>query len=373
MDKLTNSNQLIEQSKFVDTGPKLTDAVSKMASAKALSIDTEFMRERTYYPELCLIQVADGDAYWCIDTVEIEDLSPFLALCGDDSITKILHSARQDLEIFYLLMESVPMPVFDTQLAASFTGRAEQISYAGLVEDILGVTLDKSQSRTNWAARPLRPEQISYALNDVVYLESLQQKLLDELVTKGRDSWFAEDAKTLGEASVYMVAPAEAWQKVKGAGSLTPEAFQRVVLLAGWRERVAQDKNLPRSWVLKDGTLTALAESPNVDLREHHRKGVLTSNQLKRWGEELDQVLREPLPNIALPAYYGNRGLDREQKELFKKISELIKGVAAELGISSSLLANRKEMEKLARGASESSIFLGWREEIVGKAVRALT
>ena len=351
---------------IVQTTDELVRAVDEMAVNDVLCIDTEFMRERTYYPELCLIQVADRERAWCLDAVAIDDLGPFLSLCSSPEITKVLHSARQDFEIFFSLINEVPAPVFDTQLAASLTGRGEQISYAALVEELLGVAIDKSQTRTDWSRRPLSKAQIDYALNDVVYLSVLKDKLSLDLEREGRLEWFLEDAKLLTDGNIYKVEPEEAWQKVKGVGKLPVEVFRRVALLAAWRERVAQRKNLPRAWVLKDGPLIAIAEQPDIPLPD-----LLTAKQLRRWGEEIQSTVNASVEHIATPAYLGAGGLNVTEKQLFKGISQLVKGIANDLQLNPSLLANRKEMEKVARGAADSTMFHGWRADVVGAPVRA--
>ena len=362
----------ISQGQIIRSGDALERAVERMSEADTLCIDTEFMRERTYYPELCLVQVADGRHAWCLDTLAIDDLTPFLSLCASSDITKVLHSARQDLEIFFALTDSVPAPVFDTQLAATLTGRGEQISYAALVEEMLGIVVDKSQTRTDWSRRPLSTAQIDYALKDVLYLSKLKEKLDAELHSSGRVSWFEEDAKLLAQESIYRVEPEQAWQKVKGVGNLPLAVFRRAALLAAWRERIAQVKNLPRSWVLKDNALIAIAERPERSMQEHQQQGVLTAKQVRHWGEEIESVVNASSAHISPPAFLGAGGLDARQKKLFKSISQLVKSIANDLALSPSILANRKEMEKVARGGTDAAMFHGWRAEIVGAPVQAL-
>ena len=267
---------------IIQSGSEFSRAIGEMAECDYLCIDTEFIRERTYYPELCLLQVADGDRSWCIDPLSIGDLRPFLNLCKNSAIVKVLHSARQDLEIFFQLMQTVPGPVFDTQLAAALSGHGEQVSYAFLVKELLGVELDKSQTRTDWSRRPLSRAQIDYALNDVVYLTPLKEKLTEELSGLGRLEWFEEDSVMLADANTYHVRPEHAWQKVKGIGNLELTGFQRAAVLAEWREQVAQTKNLPRTWVLKDPAIIAIAEAPTKTLSEHQANGLLTPQQLRR-------------------------------------------------------------------------------------------
>ena len=361
-----------KQSEMIQSSAALSEAIVEMAACDTLCIDTEFIRERTYYPELCLLQVADGQRSWCIDALAITDLGPFLDLCNDSNIVKVLHSARQDLEIFYQLMQAVPGPVFDTQLAAALSGHGEQVSYAALVKELLGVELDKSQTRTDWSRRPLSTAQIEYALNDVAYLTSLKEKLTQELSRLGRLAWFEEDSLKLEEADTYSVRPEQAWQKVKGIGHLEVTAFRRASVLAEWREHAAQTKNLPRTWVLKDPAIIAIAESPAISLSEHQADGLLTPKQLRRWSSEIKTALEQDTSHIDPPPFLGVRRLDEDQKRLFKLISGHVKRAAQDLGIAASLLANRREMEKLARGAADSSLFHGWRAGVVGSTIQQM-
>jgi ribonuclease D len=367
-----NPENLLETARYIASNTDFDVALSEMANEDVLSIDTEFLRERTYFPQLCLIQVASPHQAWCIDAITIDDLSPFMKMCQSTDMTKILHSARQDMEIFCMQSDDVPMPIFDTQIAATFTGRADQISYAALVEELFGVSLDKSQTRTNWVKRPLREEQITYALNDVVYLNPMREMLIQDLEEKGRRDWFEEDSRELGNAGIYNVEPQDAWQKVKGAGSLSSQAFKRVMALAGWRETKAKHDNLPRSWVIKDGALMYLAENPNEGFAAFEQHGSLSTKQIRLWGDELREILSKDYDDLQIPLFLGNRGLDVQQKKLVKAMGNCIKSVATNLNVPPSLLANRKEMERLARGAVESPIFCGWRNQVVGEQVRAV-
>lgn len=372
MPTIKNPQILLEGAKYIASSLDLDVAISDMTSARLLSIDTEFIRERTYYPQLCLIQVATQSQAWCLDAIAVEDISAFFKLCDDESITKVLHSARQDMEIFCLRSGGIPMPIFDTQLAATFTGRADQISYAGLVEDIFDVQLDKSQSRTNWVKRPLSAEQIIYALNDVVYLEELYERLVEELREKGRAEWFAEDSSALGNHEIYMVTPEDAWQKVKGGGHLNEQAFKWMMALAGWREKIAQTNDLPRSWVVKDPALIHMAENPHGDLRIYEDNSVLTSKQIKVWGADLREVFSQDHQTRSLPSFHGTRGLSADQKKLLKAVTACVKLAATELDVQPSLLANRKQLERIVRGSEDVPVFKGWRAEAAGEKIRGV-
>ena len=372
MQTIDHPQKMLQEAKYVASRADLINSIGEMEGDGVLSIDTEFIRERTYFPQLCLIQVANKKRAWCLDAIAIEDLSPFFELCQRTDLVKILHSARQDMEIFSMNSDSIPMPIFDTQIAATFLGRADQISYAALVEEIFGVKLDKSQSRTNWVARPLRQAQINYALNDVIYLEPMYDKLREKLEEKQRWAWFEEDSQLLGNPDLYTVKPQDAWQKVKGAGHLGEAAFKCMMALAEWRETTAKKSDLPRSWVVKDPALIFMAENAQSDFSEFEKQAVLTSKQIRRWGDDLREILDDEHDKLILPSYYGTRGLDATQKKLFKKLSACIKAVANDLELQPSLLANRRQLERVARGNLDVPLFNGGRAREVGGEIRSL-
>ena len=205
---------------YIDTAAGLDAFCARLSGVDWFAIDTEFLREKTYYPKLCLVQIATMQEVACIDPQAIDDLGPLLVRLADTHITKVMHSCRQDMEIFYHLAGQAPAPVFDTQVAAPLLGHADQIGYANLVKAIAGVTLDKLHTRADWSVRPLTQAQIRYAADDVIYLVDIYRKIVAQLQALGRLDWLAEDFRQLSDAALYDMQPASAWLKVKGDSRL---------------------------------------------------------------------------------------------------------------------------------------------------------
>jgi ribonuclease D len=245
----------VPASLLVTDPAQLTDATASFAGLPAIALDTEFMRERTYYARLCLLQLAGRGRIALVDPLAITDLSPVAALLGDTAQVKILHAARQDLEVLYPLLGGVAAPVFDTQIAAALLGHPAQMGYGELVAKITGIVLTKGHARTDWARRPLSPEQLHYAADDVRHLETLRDELGTRLDALGRLPWLQEDCRALQDPALYVTEPERAWQRFKGADRLVPQERAALRALAAWREARAMRRNLPRGWILTDETL----------------------------------------------------------------------------------------------------------------------
>ncbi|MFN7173600.1 MAG: ribonuclease D, partial [Thermaurantiacus tibetensis] len=234
---------------------RLADLMARMGQAEFIAVDTEFIRENSYWPELCLIQVATAEEAAVIDPLaEGLDLAPFLDLLGKDDLLKVMHAGSQDIEIFFNLTGRVPQPLFDTQVAAMALGLGEQASYAHLVAHFTGHAIDKGARFTDWARRPLSDRQLQYAIGDVTHLAELFPRMLDALRKSGRGAWLDEEMARLVDPANYRVDPETAWQRLKLPGR-KPEVLGRLKALAAWREREAMDKNVPRGRIAKDETL----------------------------------------------------------------------------------------------------------------------
>lgn len=251
---------------FIDSQQALTDFIVSIRSSKWIAIDTEFIREKTYYPQLCLIQIAADEQMACIDPIAIKDLSELYDVLNNPNITKVFHAAQQDLEILYYGSGRVPSPIFDTQPAASILGMGEQIGYAGLVEKMLGVTLSKAESRTDWAKRPLSQAQLDYAIDDVRYLQEMYPLILDKLSEGGRTSWPNRDFKRLTNPETYQLNARSRWKKVKGLQHLNRQQLSILRELAAWREEEAARRNRPRRWIVGDEVLVDLARLQPSDV-----------------------------------------------------------------------------------------------------------
>ncbi|MGB2496668.1 MAG: ribonuclease D, partial [Candidatus Puniceispirillaceae bacterium] len=258
-----------EQSADVITTTADLDAlVAQLAGAEFLAVDTEFMREHTYYSQLCLVQISDGTHAAAIDPLAPDiDLAGLWRLLADPKTTKVFHAAHQDLEIFLKEMGTLPLPLFDTQIAAMVLGHGDQVGYDRLVRAVLKHDIDKSSRFTDWSRRPLSGRQVSYALDDVIYLAEMYPKLCAELEAKGRASWLTDENAKLVDPATYHTEPEDAWRRIKVRNMKAP-ALRRMMHIASWRESEAQKRNLPRNRILRDETILDLAGSNPLNTAE---------------------------------------------------------------------------------------------------------
>src|SRR5580698_8258341 len=253
---------------WIDREEELAGLAHALEHRGAIGLDTEFMRERTFFPKLCLLQLAAGGQIWCVDTLRISSLDPLMPALTAPRARKIIHSARQDLEAVYLSTKRVMSPVFDTQIAAGCIGLKPQVGYAELVKTLLDVTIPKGQTRTDWSKRPLTREQLEYAADDVMYLGELADRLRTRLRELGREHWVAEDCLALEDRHLYEPDPVQAWVRLRGLAQLAPAARTRAKAAAVWRERLARDRDLPRAWILPDAAIFAVAHGSPPPLND---------------------------------------------------------------------------------------------------------
>jgi len=362
--------------KVITDATDLVAFVEIISSSPWLALDTEFMRESTYYPELCLIQIATENASACIDVLSLEHIDPLISLLEKPDQIKIFHSCRQDLEVLFATYNLIPQPLFDTQISASILGLDEQISYAELVSQTCNVQLDKSESRTDWKKRPLTQAQIDYALDDVNHLGTLYLELIETLRTKDRLYWLEEECEQLIQPSNYSISPDEAWTFVKGFGKLNAKQFYYLRKIAHWRETRAQSKNLPRRWLLADPIILELCML-DLDEVSHDVVSALLEElapKSKRHSTSLAEILQQPIPEneiSQLQVPEDNR-LSKEQRQLIKQLMEITRHKAATINTSASLLANRKSLVNLVLG-KHSKVSSGWRKnEIADELDEAL-
>ncbi len=350
---------------MIDSADALTAFAGRATNASSIALDTEFMREKTYRAELCLLQIAlDAEAV-CIDPLAIADLSPVAPLLSSPGVVKIMHAARQDLEVL-LPAVGLVQPVFDTQIAAALAGHPSQVGYAELARRLLGVELPKAHTRTDWARRPLSADQQEYALDDVRHLPALRDSLLETLAAKGRVAWLEEELAALANADALKVAPEDAWRKVKGLPALDEGRQALVQTLAAWRERRAMDRNRPRGWILDDALLREIALRLPRTIDALAALPEMQESVVRKCGEELLAMVREagiadpppPLPRRERP--------DPALLALVKRLGDIAGDVARQLEISPEVLATRRELEKLASGKRDVSLLRGWREEVLG-------
>ena len=278
---------------LIDTSADLEALIAEFSSAPWLAMDTEFYRERTYKPQLCLIQFATPDRVAMVDPRALESLEPLLDLLYNADLTKVLHSARQDLELFYWMRGNVPVNLFDTQLAAPHLGYAKQIGYANLVREMLEVDLPKAYTRTDWKKRPLSQDQLQYAADDVIYLAQLYPIMRGRLEKEEKLAGLERECGALSCPEVYEPPAEEMWKKIKGSAKLKAGPRGILQALAAWREVTARESDIPRGWLLKDGVLMALARQAPAKMDDLHRIKGLAPRTMKRRGKVLLRIIAE--------------------------------------------------------------------------------
>ncbi|HEV8445138.1 MAG TPA: ribonuclease D [Steroidobacteraceae bacterium] len=350
---------------MIDTAEALTAFVANAANATELALDTEFMREKTYRADLCLVQVAHDRTAVCIDPLPLPDLSPLAPLLTGGAV-KVMHAARQDLEVL-LPAVGLVRPVFDTQVAAALAGFPAQIGYAELARRLLGVELAKAHTRADWARRPLSPEQQEYALDDVRHLPPMRAQLLGSLAEKGRLAWLDEELAGLANADALRVDPDDAWKKVKGLPTLDPARQQLAQAVAAWRERRASDRNRPRGWILDDVALREIVLRLPTSLDALAALPEMQESVVRKCGEELLELVRASGIASAPPPLPRRERPDPALVATTKRLADITASVAAELSIGAEVLATRRELERLAGGRRDVSLLRGWRAAVVGE------
>jgi ribonuclease D len=364
---------------LVESDERLHAFCSSLSGASYLALDTEFVRVRTYYPELCLIQVAAPDRLACIDPLALgrpaaatpsrSALSPLLDLLHDPAIVKVMHAGRQDLELFYLLDGRLPAPLFDTQIAAAMLGFDDQVGYAKLVESLLGITLEKAHTRTDWAERPLSAEQLAYAAEDVQHLVTLYERLRVRLEERGRLAWLEEDAQALLDPSLYRVVPEDMWQRVKGYSNLrSPPQRAALEKLAAWREREAMSRNRPRQWVARDSLLLAIARTLPASRQRLAQIPEMPRPVVERYSDVLLELV-ESARDATTP---GHPSLEPTDTEQANTLVAAVRECAARNDLSPTLIAPRRELTQLLRGERDLALLRGWRFELIGRELLAL-
>jgi ribonuclease D len=333
-----------------------------------LALDTEFVRESTYYPQLCLVQVSDGRSSTCIDTLALdpESLRPLLETVYGSGI-KVFHAASQDLEILLQLGGAVPQPLFDTQLAAALLGIGDQLGYAALVENMLGLRLDKSLTRTDWSRRPLSAAELAYAAADVRYLAEIYPRLRERLEQAGRLAWLQEDCQRMADPARYQSPPATAWRRLKGMARLAPAEQRVAAAIAAWREETAQARNRPRKWILDDEPLYRLAERQPPGLEQLEGLQLLPPKLVQRHGAALVERIAAAAASTE-PALLDEAPLVDAQKAQLRQLVERVRDIAGQLHIPASLLGPRGDLEALVRSRDAAGVPLlaGWRREVAG-------
>lgn len=365
---------------LITTNEALTGFCDRLQTASYITVDTEFMRERTYWPKLCLLQMAGPDLHDPAQVAAIDplapglDLAPVLALMRNPKIIKVFHAARQDVEIFYDLMRDIPQPLFDTQIAAMVCGFGESASYETLCAKLAKATIDKSSRFTDWSARPLTEKQIIYALGDVTHLRIVYEKLMQQIISTGRGEWLDDEMSALLDPKLYAVTPETAWERMKLRHE-KPQVLAIVQALAGWREQLAQQNDIPRGRVLRDEALMEIAHHPPRDTAALARiRGLSQGFADGKHGQEILAVVASAQNGKAPLAQKSERHhLPNTIGPVVELLKVLLKQVAEDNEIAPRLLANSEELDLLAAQDNPAiPAMQGWRYDLFGKPAQAL-
>ena len=361
---------------LITRNDELAAACAQLSTAPFVAIDTEFMREQTFWPKLCLIQLAAEGAEALIDSQAPDlDLQPFFDLMVNEKVLKVFHSGRQDIEIVHHLARVIPHPIFDTQVAAMVCGFGEAVSYSMLVKRLLGRNLDKTSRFTDWSRRPLSERQLTYALGDVLHLRDLYPKLKAQLDNSERESWLDEEMGVLTDPATYQLHPEQAWKRLK-MRIKTPKALAVLMELAAWREREAQSQDVPRARVLKDEALYDIAnQAPSTpedlgSLRTLHN-GFARSQRGRAVLEAISRGLeRDPK---SIPPIERGEPMPPEAAAVVDLLRVLLKATAGRHGVAPKLIATSDELEQIARDDdADAAVLRGWRGKLFGDAALAL-
>lgn len=362
---------------LITTQKDLDAFIAPLSQCPFITVDTEFLREKTYYPKLCLIQIGDPDKNAAaIDPLaEGLDLTAVYDLLKNENVLKVFHAARQDLEIFYQILGEVPLPFFDTQIAAMVCGYGDSVGYESLVRNLTDYTIDKSSQYTDWSRRPLTDRQIEYALGDVIYLVDIYQALQEDLEKRGRTGWVFEEEDILADPATYQNAPEESWQRIK---IRTPKPITLAILraVAAWREEKAQKRNIPRSWVLRDEVIANIASQAPKDAQalgkiRNFPKDLANSDT----GAQLLELIRkaEKSDPKTWPKLTKKKPLPAQDAATLEILKMLLKVESKQNDVAGKLIASAAELEQIAmHDKPKVKALEGWRYEVFGRDALAL-
>jgi ribonuclease D len=356
---------------LISTSDDLAAVCARMAKHPFVTVDTEFLRETTYYPLLCVAQMASPEEAVVVDALVTGlDLSPLFALMANESIIQVFHAARQDIEIVWNMAKTIPHPIVDTQVAAMVLGYGDSISYDQLVQRITGDTLDKSHRFTDWTRRPLSDAQIAYALSDVTHLRDVYLKLAEDLDKRGRNNWVEAEMEVLTSPETYRADPERAWERLKSRVR-KPKELAVLMEVAAWREREAQTRDVPRGRVIKDDVIGDIAvQAPTSIERLGHLRSLPKGFERSRWGEQIIEAVK--------------RGLERDSKTLprlerfrpaangaatVELLKVLLRMTAERHGVAAKVIATIDDLDRIA---ADDPALKGWRRDLFGEKALAL-
>jgi len=360
---------------FVDSVDDLDVLCEKMQHEPWLAIDTEFLREKTYYPKFCLLQIATLEWVVCIDPIALEgQMGGLFEIINNPNIIKVLHSCRQDVEIFYQLSGKLPAPVYDTQLVAPLLGYQENPGYAMLVSGFLNINLSKIHTRTDWSQRPLSEDQMKYAADDVIYLAKIYQMMEKKLKDLGRENWLKEDFEQLMNPELYDIPPENAWLKIRGKNKLTGKQLAIVQALAEWREQAAKNDNRPKNWILRDELILDMAKLQPTTVTALSEIRSINDGFVRRSGQKVCDLIKvaQELPGLKLTTKNKSAKKTVQQEAVLDILSGVVRLRAEEHSLNPIILATRKDLEKLLQGDEECLLLHGWRYSMAGEELQAL-
>ncbi|MCX7104630.1 MAG: ribonuclease D [Methylococcales bacterium] len=360
---------------YIDTPGQLATLCEQIKKEPWLALDTEFLREKTYYPKFCLLQIATPEWVACIDPIALPQLESLFDAIYNPAIVKVFHSCRQDLEIFFQWTGKLPSPIFDTQVAAPLLGFQDNPGYAMLVSSLLSVNLNKAHTRADWSKRPLTEAELEYAADDVIYLCQIYQIMVQKLTALGRIDWLKNDFAELTNPALYKVDPETAWFKIKGKNKLTGKQLSIIQTLAQWREKIAQAEDRPKSWLLRDELLFDLAKLQPETVQELANVRGINERSVNRYGKELCQLITAAKNRPPIPLHEKDRSAKKTQQEeaILDILTALVRVRAEENALNPTILASRKDLEELlSNGDDECPLLHGWRYTMAGKELVGL-
>ncbi|MDP6675646.1 MAG: ribonuclease D [Gammaproteobacteria bacterium] len=353
---------------LIDTQGDLDALCPVLTAADWIGCDTEFVRTQTYWPELCLVQVATETKTACVDVLAKIDTSDFRQIIRDHASPVIFHAVKQDLEAWYATWQELPTAIFDIQIAAGFLGFQPQIGYGNLVKELLGVTLDKDQTRTDWSQRPLTKAQLHYATDDAAYLHQINDIVRRRLEDCGRYEWVLADCKALVSPGLYDIAPEDAWQRLSSVPYLPIKIQARARALTAWRETRAKQADRPRQWILADKTLIQIAHANPAKINDLHDIAELPAGIVRKQGEQIlntVQCANDELANEQFDLVQKPTPVPPDKKQL-QQLAEIVRKTARELDIAPEILATRRDLTGILNNEPDSRPLQGWRRTIIG-------
>lgn len=359
---------------YINHYDQLADLCEQISQQPWIALDTEFLREKTYYPKFCLLQIACPDWVVCVDPISISNLTPLLDAIYNPNIVKVLHACRQDLEIFFQLTGKTPTPIFDTQIAAPLLGFQENPGYAMLVSSFLNINLNKAHTRTDWSERPLSADQIQYAADDVIYLCKIYTMMCAQLEKLGRLDWLTSDFACLNNPELYQISPENAWLKIRGKNKLTGKQLSIMQSLTEWREATAQAENKPRNWLLQDDFLLELAKLQPVTLVELAKIRNMSERTVSRYGKAICELIVVARQRPPKPLHEKERGGKKTQQHeaILDVLGAIVRIRAEENSLNPVILATRKDLEELLFEEPECLLLQGWRYNMAGRELQGL-